>query len=107
MGRKLTSPSHVYVFDLSRRHLGVVTAVKHSSGTPVSAPLESWTCAATSDVEALGLAQVAAIQEWPPVRGRLPNDFIVSFRDSLEPAATQRSVGDNAAPFPDACVDGD
>jgi hypothetical protein len=76
------APEYVYVFDISRRHLGLVLAVRHNRTAPIPLDPGIWACVATSDADALARAEVAAVHEWPLLQGRHSTDFIVSFQES-------------------------
>lgn len=66
----------VYSFDLSNFEDGKFTATRHPGNRAVGG---DWVCQATSDEEALTLAQEAAIEEWASPDGRRPQDFTVEF----------------------------
>jgi hypothetical protein len=72
-----------YIFDLRLRHQGLVVATRHQDRT-VAVAGDEWSCVAANNSAALELARRAAFTEWPPVPGRVPNDFIVRFSGAAE-----------------------
>jgi hypothetical protein len=73
-----------YMFDLRQRQRGLVVATRYEENSGPVAGGE-WTCTAPNNAAALELARTAAFAEWPPIAGRAPNDFVVTFVEAAEP----------------------
>lgn len=70
---------HLYSFNLADFEEGQFTATRFPESCAVSG---DWVCLASSDEEALRLAQEAAHEEWAAPDTRDPRAFTVKFHDS-------------------------
>lgn len=69
----------IYSFDLTNFEDGEFTATRFADNCAVSG---DWVCHANGDLEALKLAEKAALEEWAAPETRSPKDFRVEFFDS-------------------------